>query len=132
MRLETYGNLAAVISRNDSRLSEAISLLDKVIELEQPEELAPYKVKADFLVRSNRSQEALHLYRELVRWHPDKSTVFELAGDNCLAVGDRVCAEEYYHVGMTNRNGYLMLKYYAVMAEKPDITAQEIKMTYNT
>ena len=126
-RAQTYQTLAKTISRNATRITEAISLLDTIIEIE-PDELYSYWLKGDLLARQNKSHSVISMYKKALRNHPENQEFLFMAGKACNSVGDIESAKKYFKTILTINptHGSAMIKYGIAIAEKPTSTAEEL------
>ena len=126
-RAQTYHALAEVISKNESRLQEAISVLNTVIEIE-PDELYSYIFRGKLLLQQNRAREALSMYKTVLKYQPDSQELLYNMGEICLMMTDTVCAERYFKniIEINPTHGYALLKYATLIAQKKTATSEEL------
>lgn len=126
-RAATYQALADILSRNDSRLNEAVSLLRTIVKLE-PEEAASYVMLGELLIRQNKTQEGKSVFEKTFKLFPRGLGLRYDAADACLMAQDLQCAEHLFAliVDMDKTQGMAMLKYGVLIAEKENATAEEL------
>lgn len=126
-RAPTYHNLANILSRNESRLDEAISLLLTIIKLE-PDESTSYAMLGNLLMKQNKTREGKSTFDKAFKLFPQKLGLRYDAAQACLMVQDRECAERLYAqiIELDKKQGMALLNYSTIIAEKVNATPEEL------
>lgn len=125
--VETYQSLAYVISRNESRIPEALSVLEVALSM-KPNMLELLNMKGYFLHMINKTSESVALLRQVVKTHPNyKDSAYHL-GRAYSKLGEKEKAEELMRrvLQLDAGNGRAMLHLGLLLAKKDPPTSERL------
>ena len=123
--IETYQSLAYVISMNESRLAEALGILEIALSL-KPDMLDLLNMKGYLLHNLNRSSEAVDTLRQVLRENPNhKDSLYHL-GIAYSKLGEVEKAEQLLRkvLKLDMTNGRAMLHLGLLLAKKKPPTVE--------
>ena len=117
--VETYQSLAYVISRNESRISEALGVLDVALSM-KPGMLELLNMKGYFLHMMNKSFESVAVLQQVVNNRPDYVDSLYHLGVAHYKLGEKDKAEELMRrvLQLDTTNGRAMLHLGLLLAKK--------------
>lgn len=123
--IETYQALARTIAKNESRLKEALEVVNLALSM-QPEAIESNKQKVDLLLRMNKTKEAkLAADKAISLNHNDQNTPF-LIGLTYMENECREEAENYFRMTLSLdiSHGMAMLYTGKLLVERATTTEQ--------
>lgn len=117
--IETYQSLAYVISMNESRISEALSVLEIALAM-KPDILDLLNMKGYFLHKIDRSVESIAVLQQVLRTNPhNKDSLYHL-GIAYSKLGEIEKSEELLRkvIHLEPSNGRAMLRLGLILARK--------------
>ena len=122
--IETYQSLAYVISTNESRLPEALHVLEVALSM-KPDVLDLLNMKGYFLHKMNRSTEAVATLKQVLKMNPNHRDSLYHLGITYTKLGEDERAEQLLRrvLELDHTNGRAMLHLGLLLANKePPIT----------
>ncbi len=131
-RAATYQALADVLSKNGSRLHEAVSTLKTIVKLE-PDEPDSYIMLGALMLRLNKTAEGKSIFERTFNLFPGSLSLRYDAAEACQIAGDSLYAERLYTsiLSEDRTQGMAMLKYGILISEKDNATAEELVKSRN-
>ena len=117
--VETYQSLAYVISMNESRIPEALSVLEVALSM-RPGVLELLNMKGYFLHKMDRSLESVAVFQRVLKTSPqNKDSLYHL-GVAYSKLGEMEKTEEVLRkvIQLDSTNGRAMLRLGLVLAKK--------------